>query len=162
VRVVHSWFASTDDWDGQFEQHEFGWRSFFRILKAYLSRFPGQTGTVVQLTSAVPVTMTAAWAKLTGTLGLDKLQRGTPLRLRPDAPKLEGTIEYVGEGDYTEEALLRIDAPAPGFVHLFAMPMGGVVLLIMRLFVFGPDSSAVATREKVRRDWLSRVVAPAP
>jgi hypothetical protein len=24
VRVVHSWFASTDDWDSQFEQHEAG------------------------------------------------------------------------------------------------------------------------------------------
>ena len=112
---------------------------------------------------AVPVTMTAAWAKLTGSLGLDKLQRGAPLRLPPDAPKLEGTIEYVGEGDYTEEALLRIDAPAPGLVHLFAMPMGGVVLLIMRLFVFGPDASAVAAREeKAWRNWLSRAVAPAP
>src|SRR5687767_14496038 len=33
VRVVHSWFASTDDWDNQFEGHSYGWLAFFRILR---------------------------------------------------------------------------------------------------------------------------------
>jgi uncharacterized protein YndB with AHSA1/START domain len=44
VRVVHSWFASTDDWDDQFEGHTHGWRSFFRILHAYLKHFDGRRG----------------------------------------------------------------------------------------------------------------------
>src|ERR1043165_3525707 len=33
VRVVHSWFMSTDDWDAQFEQAEMGWGVFFQILR---------------------------------------------------------------------------------------------------------------------------------
>ena len=35
VRVVHSWFTSSDKWDDQFEGHEQGWVSFFRILRLY-------------------------------------------------------------------------------------------------------------------------------
>ena len=35
VRVVHSWFASTDDWDNQYESVEKGWPAFFRVLKIY-------------------------------------------------------------------------------------------------------------------------------
>jgi uncharacterized protein YndB with AHSA1/START domain len=34
VRVVHSWLASTDDWNKHFEAVEQGWPSFFRILRA--------------------------------------------------------------------------------------------------------------------------------
>ena len=41
VRVVHSWFASTDDWDNQFEGVEKGWPAFFRILKIYLAQDVG-------------------------------------------------------------------------------------------------------------------------
>ena len=36
VRVVHSLFASTDDWDNQLEGTESGWPAFFRILRIYL------------------------------------------------------------------------------------------------------------------------------
>lgn len=37
VRIVHSWFADSDDWDSQFEGHARGWVSFFKILRFYLS-----------------------------------------------------------------------------------------------------------------------------
>src|SRR5688572_5439862 len=39
VRVVHSWFAESDDWDSQFEGHAYGWLSFFKILRLYLEHF---------------------------------------------------------------------------------------------------------------------------
>src|SRR5262249_4323547 len=48
VRVVHRWFASTDDWDQQFEGHAEGWRAFFRILRLYLTYFRGEPGSLIQ------------------------------------------------------------------------------------------------------------------
>jgi uncharacterized protein YndB with AHSA1/START domain len=42
VRVVHSLFASTDDWDDQLESIESGWPAFFRILRLYLTHFRGE------------------------------------------------------------------------------------------------------------------------
>src|SRR4051812_5132160 len=50
VRVVHSWFASTDEWDNQFEGHTYGWQAFFRILRLYLTHFRGEPSSPIQLT----------------------------------------------------------------------------------------------------------------
>jgi uncharacterized protein YndB with AHSA1/START domain len=48
VRIVHSLFASTDDWDNQLEGTESGWPGFFRILKIYLTHFRGQRSAMMQ------------------------------------------------------------------------------------------------------------------
>lgn len=49
VRVVHSWFADSDDWDSQFEGPAFGWQSFFKIQRVYLEHFAGRRSRLVQL-----------------------------------------------------------------------------------------------------------------
>ena len=49
VRVVHSLFAETDDWDDQLTGVESGWPSFFRILRLYLEHFAGQPSSQIQL-----------------------------------------------------------------------------------------------------------------
>ena len=49
VRVVHSWFAASDDWDNQFEGHEQGWVAFFRILRLYLAHFAGHRSSAFQV-----------------------------------------------------------------------------------------------------------------
>ncbi|MCA9272197.1 MAG: hypothetical protein KDA31_04040, partial [Phycisphaerales bacterium] len=36
VRVVHSLFASTDDWDNQLDGLEKGWPAIFRVLRRRL------------------------------------------------------------------------------------------------------------------------------
>ncbi len=41
VRMVHSLFASSDDWDDQLEGFESGWPGFFRVLHLYLEHFAG-------------------------------------------------------------------------------------------------------------------------
>src|SRR5262249_55023734 len=41
VRVVHSLFASVDDWDNQLDGLEQGWPAIFRILRRYLETFKG-------------------------------------------------------------------------------------------------------------------------
>ena len=38
VRVVHSLFASTDNWDNQLDGLEQGWPTYFRILRLYLEK----------------------------------------------------------------------------------------------------------------------------
>ena len=41
VRVVHSLFASTDEWDNQLGGTEQGWPGVFKILRLYLTYFRG-------------------------------------------------------------------------------------------------------------------------
>ena len=145
VRVVHSWFAETDEWDGQFEGTELGWPAFFRDLALYLTNFFGQPSRTFQLMGFSTESQDATWAKLVGMLGLEGAvwsAVGSPVGV----PSFSGTITYLGSAEHPEEVLL-LDAPAPGVAHFFAMPMGGMVCLSIRVFLFGSDAADVADRE---------------
>jgi len=156
VRVVHSWFADGDEWDKDFEGHEHGWRAFFGILRLYLAHFRGEHGTSLQLTPTTSETKEKAWATLTSSLGIAAApEAGQRVSAPPGAPPFAGVIEHVGESASPEELLLRLDAPAPGISHLFAMPMGGRVVLLIRLYLFGEQAVAVKTRDEP--DWQESV-----
>ncbi len=73
-----------------------------------------------------------------------------------------GLVERVGEGDHPEELLLRLDEPAPGIAHLFALPMGGQVYLPIRIFLYGDRAASVAARDEPRwQAWMNEHFAPA-
>lgn len=160
VRVVHSWYASTDDWDAQFEGHTHGWRAFFRILRLYMKHFRGQAASTFQLMGMASESVDAAWKRLTGSLGLESAAVGQAVQSGSGAPEIAGVVESAGDPPHPER-LLRVTAPAPGLVHLFAMPMGGQVLVPIRFYLFGDRaSSAVATQEPVWQAWLGQVFSP--
>ena len=159
VRVVHSWFASTDDWDSQFEGHEHGWVAFFRILRLYLAHFNGQPSAAFQAMSFVPGSTAAAWEALTGPLGVSGAAERSQVKSPAGVPVLAGVVERVGPAEFPE-LLVRLEQPAPGVAHLFAMPMGGQVCLSVRVFLFGRDAAAVAPREE--RSWQSWMAAQFP
>lgn len=148
VRVVHSWFASSDDWDNQFEGHEHGWQSFFRILRLYLTHFRAQPSSAFQLMGVAPEPKSEAWETLTGSLGLAGAAVGVRMNTPAGAPPLPGLVERVGENAYPEELLLRLDEPAPGIAHLFAMLMGGQVYLPIRIYLYGGSAGAAVARDE--------------
>src|SRR6185436_14370248 len=76
VRVVHSWFASTDDWDSQFEGVEKGWPAFFRILNIYLAHFRGQASELIPLLAMSSESKSAVWNRVLGSLDLGQLTEG--------------------------------------------------------------------------------------
>ena len=157
VRVVHSLFASTDNWDGQLEGWESGWPAFFRLLRLYLTHFPGQESSILQLTGFAPNPKSSAWSALYSALGFDKPQVGQRSQSSDSAPALAGVVERVGEAAYPEELLLRLDRPAPGIGHLFAMEMGEQVLLSLRFYLYGDTASGVRTRdEPVWQAWIGK------
>jgi hypothetical protein len=157
VRVVHRWFASTGDWDNQFEGHAEGWRSFFRILRLHLTHFRGEPSSAIQLTGFGPEPKAKAWEALTGLLGLAGAAVGQRVETGSGAPSLAGLVERAGEEAYPEELLLRLDQPAPGVAHLFALPLGGQVLLSIRLYLYGKQASAVdAQVEPLWQAWVNR------
>jgi len=154
VRVVHSWFASTDDWDNQFEAHEYGWAAFFRILRLYLAHFRGQPSAAFQLMGAAAEPTTEAWAALSGPLGLAGAAEGQRVAAPAGAPPLAGLVERVGPAEYPE-LLVRLDEPAPGLAHLFALPMGGQVFLPIRLYLYGDRAPAAVARAEPRwQAWV--------
>lgn len=154
VRVVHSLFATTDDWDNQLTGTESGWPAFFRILRLYLTHFRGQACTPVQLMGAAPGSRAEGWGALEEALGLAGAAAGERRSTAASAPPLGGVVERVGEGDH-QEILLRLDEPAPGIAHLFALPAGEQVYLAINLFLYGERAAAAAARhEPSWRAWM--------
>jgi len=159
VRVVHSWFASTDEWDRQFEDVEKGWPAFFRILERYLAHFRGQQCTQVQLMAFAPGPKEKAWSELTRSLGLAGAKVGQSVKASGGAPRLGAVVEH--EGPKTE-FILGLQDPAPGTAQISAMPMGGQVCLYICLYLYGDKARAVAEREEpVWQAWLGKLF-PAP
>jgi uncharacterized protein YndB with AHSA1/START domain len=157
VRVVHSLFATTDDWDNQLEGWESGWPDFFRILRLYLTHFRGQRASAMQMGKTASEPKSEAWAALTSSLGLAGATIGQRVRTPAGAPLLAGLVERVGEAQYPEEILLRLDEPAPGIAHLFAVDIEGQVYLSIRLYLYGDQASAVAARdEPLWQAWMNK------
>ncbi len=156
VRLVHSWFASSDDWDEQFEGHEQGWQAFFRILRLYLTHFRGQSCSPFQLMGVGPEPKSEAWAVLIGSLGLAGAAVGQRVKTAAGVPPLAGLVEHVGPPEYPEELLLRLDEPTPGIAHLFALPMGGQIYLLIRIYPYGDQApAAVARDEPLWQAWIN-------
>jgi uncharacterized protein YndB with AHSA1/START domain len=161
VRVVHSWFASTDDWDNQFEGHEHGWVAFFRILRLYLTHFRGQRCAAFQVMGIGREPQSKAWETLTDPLGLAGAAEGQRVSTSAGAPALAGVVERVGPSEHPE-LLLRLEEPAPGIAHLFALPMGGQIFLPIRVFLYGERAPATAAREEpLWQAWVNEHF-PAP
>src|SRR4051794_41164319 len=155
VRVVHSWFSSSDAGDEQFEGHTYGWLSFFRVLRLYLEHFSGQRGGSFQVMGVAPERKEGAWAELTAALGLAGAQVGQRVTPAAGVPPLTGTVSWAGQPAWPEELLLRLDEPAPGIAHIVPHPMGGQIYLTLRFHFLGDQAAdGVVRAEPEWREWL--------
>jgi uncharacterized protein YndB with AHSA1/START domain len=145
VRVVHSLFAETDDWDDQLTGVESGWPSFFRVLRLYLEHFAGQPSSQIQLL-AMPAA-SGAWEKLANALNLAGAAPGERRDARGDSPTLGGIVESVDAGGHPH-TLLRVDQPAPGAVLASACPAGDKAFVTVGFYLYGDTAAAVVAREQ--------------
>lgn len=139
VRVVHSWFASTDEWDGQWESVEQGWTGFFAILRLVLEHFPNQSCTAFEVAGVYNGGDADGWAALTGPFGLTDASVGSEVH----DSALSGKVEVAREGGEMSMILL-ISEPGSGVCQLFAMPMGEQTYVSARFFLFGDGAAANA------------------
>ena len=88
--MVHSLFASTDDWDNQLEGTKSGWSGFLRTLLIYLTHFRGQRSTLKQWLAPAAGTEAEAWDTLTAALGLKGLSVGQRCTAPAGVPAFSG------------------------------------------------------------------------
>jgi uncharacterized protein YndB with AHSA1/START domain len=145
VRVVHSLFASTDDWDNQLEGTESGWPGFFRILRMYLTHFRGQRSAMMQWMAPAAGTEAEAWEGLTTALGLKGLSVGQRSTAPAGVPALSGVVEHFTQKPCN--ALLRLDEPGPGAAVLGAVSFGGSIMVTLSCYLYGDQAQATIARE---------------
>jgi uncharacterized protein YndB with AHSA1/START domain len=145
VRVVHSLFASTDDWDNQLEGTESGWPGFFRILRIYLTHFRGQRSAMMQWMAPAAGTEAEAWETLTAALGLKGVSAGQHCSTPAGVPALSGVVEHVSQSPYN--ALLRLDKPGLGTAALGAVNFGGQSMVTLSFYLYGDQAAGTVARE---------------
>ena len=146
VRIVHSLFASTDDWDNQLEGTESGWPAFFRTLQIYLTHFRGQRSTMMRLMGPAAGTEAEAWETLTSALGVKGLSVGQRSTAPAGVPAVSGVVEHLSESP--NDALLRVDKPGPGVVALgtFSFP-GGSTMVALNFYLYGDQAAGTVAHE---------------
>jgi uncharacterized protein YndB with AHSA1/START domain len=158
VRIVHSLFASTDDWDNQLEGTESGWPAFFRILKLYLTHFRGHRSAIMQWLAPAAGTEADAWDALTTSLGLKGASAGQRFTAPSNVPPLSGAVEHVSQSPYN--ALLRLEQPGPGAAALGVVSFGGATMVTLSFYMYGDHSEATVAHETPR--WQAWIQAEFP
>lgn len=155
VRMVHSLFASTDDWDDQMEGFESGWPGFFEVLGVYLAHFAGKNAACLSAMASTGATEPEVWKRLTGKLNLDAADVGEE-RTTPQQPeRLAGVVERVHQDDKQRYVLLRLSEPAPGIALIGTYCFGNDTNASMAIYFYGDDADQhVAASEPKWREWF--------
>jgi uncharacterized protein YndB with AHSA1/START domain len=154
VRIVHSLFASTDDWDNQLEGAKSGLSGFLSTLRIYLTHFRGQRSAIMQIMAPVAGSDAEAWEALTTALGVKGLSVGQRWTAPAGVPAFGGVAEHVTQSPY--DALLRLDKPGPGIAALgaFTFP-DGPTMVAMNFYLYGDQATErVAHETPLWQAWM--------
>jgi uncharacterized protein YndB with AHSA1/START domain len=154
IRIVHSLFASTDEWDSQLEATTGGGSAFLATLRLYLAHFRGARSAIMQVMTPVAGTEAEAWEALTAAVGVQGVSVGQRFSAPDGVPPLGGVVEYVSENPY--DTLLRIDEPAPGIAALgLAGYPGGPIMAAINFYLYGEHADETVARETPRwQAWM--------
>jgi hypothetical protein len=154
--MVHSLFASTDDWDDQLEGFEGGWPGFFEVLRVYLAHFAGMKAASFLVLAPSESPQAEVWKQLTEALGLAAADVGDE-RMTPQQPeKLSGIVERVRQDDKQRYIILRLNTPTPGIALIGTYDAGNASNASMALYLYGDDAEQRAAESEPRwRDWIS-------
>jgi hypothetical protein len=153
VRVTSSGFGTGAAWESEFwDEMASNWMPFFDNLRLYLSHFPGQEATQLEVTASHPGDAEALWSALHAALGLG--DEGATVDVRGAT----GTVERVGE----RQTLVRLSAPVPGMLSVFAYSQGaGKATAGVRAYLFSADAADYVRREEPAwQSWLQGLTVP--
>jgi uncharacterized protein YndB with AHSA1/START domain len=162
VRIVHSLFASTDEWDNQLESTKYGWPAFLRTLQLYLEHFRSKSCTLMALSAPVPGSDADVWHALVSALGASELRVGERWTAPAGVPAFSGVVEYVSASPY--DALVRLDSPGPGIAALgvAGLPGSSPCLAAMNFYMYGDQAAATVASERPKWEAWMQGQFPAP
>lgn len=163
VRMVHTFETTSDEWDDLMEGFETGWPSFFDVLRVYLTHFGGRPAAQCLATAQAGADGGAAWARLSGLLGLDGADAGQARSLAAAPQPIAGLVEKVTLQPRERILLMRVVEPGPGIAMFSAAEMKpGQVQVSVTSYFYGDDAAARAAEAEPRwQAWLAQAF-PAP
>jgi hypothetical protein len=154
VRVTSSGFGTGAAWESEFwDEMGANWMPFFDNLRMYLTHFPGQEATQLEVTASHPGDAEAVWSTLHDALKLG--EEGTTVQVQG----LIGMVERVGR----RQTLVRLTAPVPGMLSVFVYSEAdGQAISGVRAYLFSQEAAEYVQREEPAwRAWLQGLSVPA-
>lgn len=157
VRMVHSLFSTTDDWDDQMEGFESGWSGFIEVLRLYLSHHAGQTAASFQIGAEAQGEALATWQKLLRGIGQGSADVGQDWSVKA-GETFSGHVTRVRQDEKQRYVLMRIDGDAPGALLFGIYRSGETIRLSLCRFFYGPKAGeTAATVEPQWQAWLDGI-----
>ncbi|WP_407351203.1 SRPBCC family protein [Luteimonas sp. R10] len=159
MRMVHSLFASSDDWDDQLEGFEGGWPGFFEVLRVYLAHFAGREAATCGAMESVDASESQVWRRLTELFGTAGADFGDGIVARETPERLSGVIERIEQSAKHRYQVLRLAAPGPGVALIGTYRWGESTHASVSLYLYGDDAKRKAAASEPKwRAWLERAV----
>ena len=157
VRVVHSLFADTDDWDNQLDDFEAGWPQGLAILRLYLAHFRGERASITRAYGAADGSARDVYRALVAALSAETLAPGDRWSLSAGGgARLEGFFEEGRAGGRQPCALFRLDLPAPGIAAACAYKIAERATVVLSVYFYGAGAPAAAARhEEALQAWVA-------
>ena len=157
VRMVHSLFSSSDEWDDQLESFEGGRPGFFEVLRLYLAHFAGKRAASFQVVRSVKGEHLAIWKRLIEELDLVAANVGE-VRTGPGQPEaMSGVVEHVLQDGRLRFIVLRRASPAAGVAVIGTYGAGENVNVSMGIYFYGDDSEdRAAMSSRKWQDWMTK------
>jgi uncharacterized protein YndB with AHSA1/START domain len=163
VRVVHSLFATTDDWDEQLQSFEGGWPWFFRILRLYLTHFRSQPSASFRAMAFPKAPIGEVWRTVAEGLGLQHLQEGERVRAHGGDVAMAGAVVTEQGKENTHGTMLLLDEPAPGIGSIFGHELSDKTWFVIDAYFYGVDAKEIAAEVGPKwQAWLNRTFPPPP
>lgn len=160
VRMVHSLFASTDDWDDQMEGFESGWPMFFEVLRVFLAHFAGQNAAICYASASSDAAEPGLWKRLTEKLDLVAAHVGEERATAQRPERLTGIVERVHQDDKQCYIMLRLTGPAPGIALIGTYGTGDGARAGLSLYLYGDDAEQRAAQcEPLWQRWFDETFA---
>lgn len=156
VRIVHSLFASTDDWDDQLDNFEAGWPCCFAVLRPYLAHFGGQRASIIRAMGTADGSAHDAWRALLAALEAGGLSPGELwASSMAGVANFAGSVEESWSGRQTC-TVFRLDRPGPAIAAASTYKIGPRATVTLSIYFYGAGARAAAERhEKTLQAWMA-------
>jgi uncharacterized protein YndB with AHSA1/START domain len=161
-RMVHSLFASTNDWDDQVENYESGWPGFFEVLRLYLAHFTGAQAACFHVMGSVRGDQLEIWKRLTGLLrvsGADVGDRWTAER--PEG--MSGRVARLQQGPEERYVMLLLEKPRAGIAQIgtYSVLDAPETNISIGLYFYGDEAvQQAASSEPIWQSWFADTFKP--
>jgi uncharacterized protein YndB with AHSA1/START domain len=155
VRMVHSLFSSSEEWDDQMEGFENGWPGFFAVLRLYLGHFPGQRAASFVAMTSVDGDHPAVWKRFAEAFNIAGADVGDRCTTPPQLGELTAVVERIDQDRQQRYVVMRLDPPTPGAALVGTYGSGLQTIVSMTIFYYGDDAEARAGASEPRwREWI--------